>query len=98
MSQLGYPGTSRSGSITSVNSSASDVQILAANDGRRGATIYNDSTQILFLGLSSETTSTSNFTVQIPADAYFEVPYVYAGEIRGIWASANGAARITEFT
>ncbi len=29
---------------------------------------------------------------------HIEVPGVYAGRIDGIWASANGAARVTELT
>jgi hypothetical protein len=32
------------------------------------------------------------------ADAYYEVPFGYTGRIDGIWASANGNARVTEMT
>jgi hypothetical protein len=30
------------------------------------------------------------------ANGYYEVPFGYVGAIDGIWASANGNARITE--
>jgi hypothetical protein len=71
------------------------VQLLAANADRLGATIFNDSSAILYVRLGT-TASTSNFTVKMVADAYYEVPFNYTGRIDGIWASATGNARITE--
>lgn len=94
------PATSATGTQTSVASSATDVTILASNASREGAVIYNDSTQILYLLLASGTSSTSNYSVQVPSQSYFEVPgpSIYTGVIKGIWAAANGNARVTEFT
>lgn len=86
------------GTQTSVAGSASDVTILAANGGRFGATVYNDSSAILYLLLASGTSSSSNYTVQLGAGAYYEVPFNYSGVLKGIWASATGNARVTEFT
>ncbi len=83
--------------VTSVASSASNVTILALNAQRRGATICNDSTAVLYLKLGA-TASTTSFTVKMLADAYYEVPAQYTGIIDGIWASANGSARVTEIT
>lgn len=91
------------GTITSVNDAASSTTILAANTSRKGATVYNDSTVVLYLALSDTTASATVHTVQIAAGGYYELPAteggVYTGKIVGIWASdASGAARITEFT
>lgn len=83
---------------SNVAGSASDGTILAANIGRKGATIHNDSTAILYLLLATGTSSATNFTVQMPAGAYYELPFRYTGVIKGIWASATGNARVTEFT
>lgn len=85
--------------VTSVASSATTVTILASNSGRKQAAVYNDSTQILYLKLGT-TASVTSYTVQIPANGYYELPgvTVYTGEIDGIWASANGNARITELS
>lgn len=85
---------------TSVASSASSVSLLAANNARKGATITNDSTAILYLKLGA-TASTTSYTVTLNGAVaapfvYYEVPYGYVGAIDGIWASANGNARITE--
>jgi hypothetical protein len=89
------------GTVSSVASSASSVTLLAANTLRKGATITNDSTQVLYVKLAASAASTSSYTVALAGAAsapfaYYECPYAYSGEIRGIWASANGNARVTE--
>ncbi len=91
------------GAITSVGDATSSTTILAANSSRKGATIYNDSDAILYLALANVTASTSTYTVQVPAKAFFELPLSdggpYTGIIVGIWASdAGGSARVTELT
>ncbi|MHB8603891.1 MAG: hypothetical protein ACYDCK_01445 [Thermoplasmatota archaeon] len=91
------PGKSATPAQSSVASSAASVQLLAANSNRNGATIFNDSSQILYLKLGV-TASTTSYTLQVPPNGYYEVPFGYSGEIDGIWAAANGNARITELT
>lgn len=86
------------GATTSVASSATTVTILAANTARRGATVYNDSTQVLYLLLGAGTASSSVYTVQLAAGAYYEVPFGFTGVLTGLWASANGNARVTQIT
>ena len=84
--------------LTTVASSATNVAILASNPGRRGASIVNASTAILYLRLDGGTaTVTTGHSVQIPTLGYYEVPYGFTGAISGIWASANGSANVTEF-
>lgn len=79
-----------------VASSATNVTLLASNANRRSASIYNDSTQILYVKFGATATSTS-FKVAMAPNTYYEFPQpVYTGIVDGIWASANGAARITE--
>lgn len=85
------------GTQTSVASSASNVTLLAANSARLGATLYNDSTQICYVRFSA-TATTSNYSVQLLSNSYYEVPFGYTGIIDGIWASANGNMRVTEMT
>lgn len=88
---------SSTATLSNVASSATSVTLLSANSNRLGATVYNDSTQILYLKFGT-TASTSSYTVKMVADAYYEIPFNYTGRIDGIWASANGSARITELT
>ncbi len=76
------------------------MTILASNTSRKGAIIYNDSTAVLYLDLSGGTAASTSYSVQLPANAYFELPgpNVYNGAITGIWSSATGNARVTEWT
>lgn len=88
------------GTKTNVSSSATSVTILASNTSRKGALFYNDSTQICYLDLSGGTASTSSYSVQMPSQSLFELPgpVIYNGLVTGIWASANGSMRVTEFS
>jgi hypothetical protein len=89
-------GPSGTATLANVASSASSVTLLAANLSRLGATIFNDSTAILYVKFGT-TASSSSYTVQIAGGGYYEMPDpVYTGRIDGIWASANGNARVTE--
>lgn len=92
--------TSNAPTLSSVASSVSAVTLLAANVNRKGALIYNESTAILYLGLCPKASvSTTNYTLQIAAGGYYEVPApISVQEISGVWSLANGSARITELT
>lgn len=85
---------------TSVASSATNVTVVASNANRLGATITNESTQNLYLKLGA-TASATSYTVLLPGAAaapyaYYEIPFGYTGIVDGLWASANGNARVTE--
>jgi hypothetical protein len=95
----GSPAKSTTGTPTNVASSASDVTILASNASRIGAMIMNDSTAVLYLLVGAGTSSVTNYSVKIAAGGYWELqPLLYTGILKGIWASANGYARVTEMT
>ena len=83
--------------LSNVAASATSVTLLASNSARRAATIYNDSTQKLYVKLGA-TASTTSFTVILFAQSFMDVPGYYQGIIDGIWSSANGSARVTEIT
>lgn len=93
------PGPTATSAITSVASANTNTSLLASNTSRSGAYFFNDSTAILYLAFASSA-STTAYTVQIGAGSFFEMPTnpVYTGAIFGIWASANGNARITELS
>lgn len=81
---------------TSVPSATSDTLLLAANPGRQGTYIFNDSTATLYLKCGSGA-STSSYTIQLLTMTGWQIPFGFTGQINGIWASANGNARVTEF-
>jgi hypothetical protein len=91
--------TSATATISNVSGSASSVTILASNASRKKALVYNDSTAILYLLFGTGTASATNFSEKLfPEDSYeLDVP-VFTGQLTGVWASATGAARVTELT
>ncbi|HNP72988.1 MAG TPA: hypothetical protein PLO33_10805 [Kouleothrix sp.] len=89
---------SSTGTKTSVGASASSVTVLAANANRLGGVIYNDSTAILYLDCTGGTASSTSFSYFVAPGATVEIPAGYTGAITGIWSSATGNARVTEFT
>ncbi len=87
-----------SSAVTSVARSASSQTFLAANTNRKGATLYNDSGALLYVKFGT-TASSSDFTVRLASQSYYEIPFSYTGRIDGIWASAGiGDVRITELS
>lgn len=84
---------------TSVPSSATDVRIFAGRGDAGGRTVFNESSAILYLAFGSEAASLTSYTVQVAPGGYYEFPggRFYGGEVRGIWATANGNARCTEW-
>lgn len=84
---------------SNVAGTATSTTLSAASSARIGATVYNDSSAILYVLLENGgTASATAFTVKMQPEAYFEVPFGYTGDIIGVWASATGAARISELT
>jgi hypothetical protein len=89
-------------SITNTNSisaSSSNIALLVSNAARLGATIYNDSSALLYLKLGAGA-SLTNFTIKLFPFTYYEIPYGYSGEIDGFWSIAfgniSGFARVSE--
>lgn len=86
-----------SATLANVASSASNVTLQASNTARRVWKVFNDSTAVLYVKFGA-TASATSYTVQIAAGGFYEMePPVYTGIIDGIWASANGNARVTEY-
>jgi hypothetical protein len=87
----------QSATLANVASSASSVTLFSATAGVKGRAIYNDSTQVLYLKFGA-TASATSYTVQLAAGDYYEFPHpCYGGVVDGIWASANGNARTTQW-
>lgn len=83
--------------LANVASSASSVTLFSAAGNTNSRAIFNDSTAVLYVKFGT-TASTSSYTVQIAASGYYEFPQpVFAGRVDGIWASANGSARLTSW-
>lgn len=84
------------GTVSNVAASTSSGSILAANANRKGATIYNNSTDNrLYITLGAGA-STTNFTMIIESRGYYEVPNWYLGQITGVCDNTTGNIKVTE--
>jgi hypothetical protein len=86
--------------VSSVADTASSTTILAANSNRLGASVYNDSTVVLYLLYGSGTASATNYTAAVYPNGFHPILTHYTGQITGVWASDpdTGAARVTELS
>jgi hypothetical protein len=88
------------GTITSPALSLTSFTVLASNTARLGATVFNDSSNTVYLALASAASVTS-YTCQIASGGYYELPDStsrYTGIITGIALVATGNLRVTELT
>ena len=86
------------GSLSSVPSQLTNIALLVSNPSRMQATVYNESTSVLRIGLSATAVTPTSYTVQVQPGGYYEVPAYYTGTVRGLWDSADGFARVTELS
>ena len=89
-----------SSTVTTVNASASDTTLLASNANRKGFIIFNNSTAILYILLASGTSSSTNFSILLNQNESLIIDNtcLYTGIVKGIWASATGNCKVTEFS
>ena len=81
---------------SNVASSATNVTLLASNTSRRGASMFNDSTQAAYVKFGA-TATTSSFTYKVFPSQTLEFPVpMYTGIVDALWDSANGSMRIAE--
>lgn len=83
------------GTLSTVTGTGASISVLAANANRKGASVNNLSGVSVSLRLEAAAASAANATVTLAAGQYYETPFGYTGEIRGIWASGN--ITVTEF-
>jgi hypothetical protein len=86
------------GGTSSVTGAATATTLKAANNARRGLTLFNDSASSCFVLLGAGTVSSTVFTVKMAPGAYYEVPFGFTGPVSGNWVTATGSMRVTEMT
>ncbi len=93
---------STTGTKASVTSAATSTALVAANTNRKTLIITNESTAVLYIDLTGGTASATSYSVSLGPTASSVSPSFtitnFTGPVTGIWASANGFARITELT
>ena len=86
--------------LANVASSITAVTLLAANAGRLGMVIENESTSVLYVKFGTAASATS-YTYSMAANTRLDTRSSrseYTGIVTGIWVTANGSARTTELS
>ena len=81
----------------SVASSTASTNLLAANTSRKRYSVFNESTAIMYLLENGGAASATNYSTQVAAQGYY-VTTEWRGTVNAAWATANGNARVTEYT
>ena len=91
------PATVSTATNSSLASAATTAQLLAANTSRKGLLVTNTDVNDLYLKFGT-TATTTDFTVRIPYNGYWEMPSpIYTGRIDAIWAAdGSGSAVYSE--
>ncbi len=88
----------RTPTTTSVTSSPSSGLIVGANNTRKGLSFWNSSTSILYLSFTSPATSENAFMYIAPqGQVFLDQQLIVGNAIYGVWASANGSCKVTEY-
>lgn len=86
-----------SATITAVASSATSVELLAANASRKGFKLFNDSNKDAYVAFAA-TASTAAYTLKMAPQSFYESDTVqYTGVISAIWSAVNGNMLVTSY-
>jgi hypothetical protein len=89
----------RTPTTTSIASTTSSTTLLAANADRKGLSIHNLSSSVLYLSFTSPATPTNTYLAMAPLSfLYLDQQLMIPSAIYGIWAQADGTAQVTEYT
>lgn len=89
---------SNNATISTTNLGSSSQQLIAANPDRQGFSVYNNSSKIIYLGINSNVSTSSNFFARIPANGLYEwtFPSIYKGAVFAIANSNNVSCQVLE--
>jgi hypothetical protein len=80
--------------------SVTAVLLAPSRESRRGTFVFNKSSQVLYIKFAEADVSATSFTLRVPANWWYEMPWgnVFTGKIYGVWAGADasGSAQVTE--
>ena len=82
---------------TAVAVATTTTTILAANQARQMASIYNGASNPVYVCLGTATCTTSTYTVQIVVGAYYELPIAFHGIVSGIDPLGPDTVNVAEY-
>ncbi|OIP78086.1 MAG: hypothetical protein AUK48_02400 [Oscillatoriales cyanobacterium CG2_30_44_21] len=94
------PTPSNSATIATRTVGTSSQQLIAANPNRKGFSIFNNSSRIVYLGVTTNVSTTANYFTRIPANSLYEWSFasIYTGAVFAIGNGANAICHVLEIT
>jgi hypothetical protein len=85
--------------VSSAAASVASFTLLPQRASRRGATFWKEGSNVCYLALASVATTT-NYTVRLSNNGYYELPFEYAGPVSVIFSNASTGNNllVTEIT
>lgn len=81
-----------------VNSTTASISLVNTNTSRKGISIYNNSSAILYLSYLTPATITNSFMAMQPRSLLMlDQHLIVTNAIYGVWSEADGTAQITEY-
>lgn len=76
------------------------VQLLSANSTRKGFSIFNNSSRIVYLGVNANVSTSASYFVKINANSLYEWGFasIYTGAVFAIANGANANCQVLEIT
>ncbi|PSB18438.1 hypothetical protein C7B65_15195 [Phormidesmis priestleyi ULC007] len=82
---------------TPVTAAITNTVLSAANPNRKGLIFYSAASGTLYVNLG-ETASLTDYSFNLGAGDYQELPFGYVGAVSGIWDAAGGSVFVTELS
>ena len=90
--------TAATSTLTSPAGSTSSFTIVSANTARLGCAIFNGTSTLCYVKFGT-TASATDYTLILPSNGYYEVPFMYNGRIDGLsLTGVSGDIYVTEIT
>lgn len=85
--------------VSAAAASTTSYTMLSENASRRGATFFKEGTNICYLAMA-DTVSTSQYSVRLSSNGYYELPFEYVGPVSVIFSTdaAGNNLLVTEIT
>lgn len=95
-SVINFPSASSAAQISNSLSTTQSV-LVASNSNRKGLTIFNSSSSIIFIDYAN-TVTTSDYAFSLVSGAFYEMPMpIYTGDLHAILASGTASIEVREF-
>jgi hypothetical protein len=87
----------QSATTIAVTAATTSTSLFTGSGGVNARTVYNASSAVCYVTYGTVSSSTL-YTLQVPANTYFEFPIpTFGGVVTAVWAAVNGTAYTSQW-